>query len=132
VNPAPNWEQLAYDVAHLAAMLLVLSFFLYCVGLVARRTLKDCNAFMRCGLKAEFTHVHGFLDIVMFVIFCVFVYSHAVTELFLGAVGLARESSDPGLWNSNARTFLTATCFLASVIFVGLLSYPRKDQKSKY
>lgn len=128
MSPAPNWYQLLYDVARLASMLAVLLGFIYCVGLLARGTLKDCSAFMKAGLKAEVTQLQGWFDVIMFVIFCVFVYSHAVTELILRAVGLTAEASDPKLWNATVRDLLTAACFWTSVVFVGVLSYRKRDQ----
>lgn len=129
--PTPNWPQLGYDVIHLAAMLVLLFGFIYGVGLIANRTLKDCNEFMKCGLKGEFTEIHGWFDIVVLVIFCVFVYSHAITELIFGAVGLTKESLDPRLSNDTIRLLATTACFCVSVIIVGVLSYPKRNKKGK-
>lgn len=132
MESGPNWAQLGYDAAHLAITLALLLTFLITVPLVAGKTLKDCASFLKKGLKAEFTEPNGLFDLVMFILFCVFVYSHAITELAFSAFGLSRSASDPQLWNSDTRILATCACFMISVIFVGLISYkstkPRSDK----
>lgn len=123
MNSAPNWQQLGYDAAHLAIVLTLILVFLICLGKLAGRTLKECASFLRRAAKAEFTELSGLFDFGMFVIFCIFIYSHALTELVFSALGLGQLSSDPHLWNSDVKTLATASCFVASLVFVGLLSY---------
>jgi len=132
VESGPNSSQLEYDPAHLAITRTSLLAFLTIVALVAGRTLQDCAGFLRKGLRAEFAEVNGLFDLVMFVLFCVFVYSHAITERALSAFGLSQSGSDPQLWNSDTKTLATSACFIVSVIFVGLISHknvnPRRNR----
>lgn len=118
MGSAPNWQQLGYDAAHLAIVLVLILVFLICVGWLFGKTVKDCGHFLKSAARAEFTQLNGLLDLAMFVVFCVFVYSHALTELVFAALGLGQLSSDPHLWNSDARNVATAFCFVASILFV--------------
>jgi len=125
VNSSPNWQQLGYDAAHLAMVLTLVLIFLIFVGKLFGKTLKECGSFLKLALRAEVTEVSGLFDIALFVIFCIFIYSHAVTELVFGALGLGQLSTDPRLWNSDVKTLATTACFISSVLFVGLVSSRR-------
>jgi len=128
VGSAPDWQQLGYNAAHLAIVLGLILLFLYCVGWLFGKTTKECTHFLKLASKAEFTQLSGVFDLGMFLILCVFIYSHALTELVFTALGLEELSSDPHLWNADAKTLVVGFCFVVSVVFVGLV-YLRKQPK---
>lgn len=125
MGSTPNWQQLGYDAAHLAIVLGLILLFLYCVGWLLGKTVKDFGHFLKSAAKAEFTQLNGWLDLAMFVVFCVFIYSHALTELVFAALGLGQLSSDPHLWNADVRNVATCFCFVASLLFVSQKPQPK-------
>jgi len=121
VGSTPNWQQLAYDAAHLAITLGIIVVFLIFVVWLSGKTLKDFGPFLKSAVKAEFTQSNGLLDLAMFVVFCVFVYGHALTERVFAALGLAQLLADPHLWNQDVKTLCTTFCFGASLLVVSLV-----------
>lgn len=130
MGSTPDWNQLAYDVAHQACELILILAFLLALSYLAGKTSKECASFLRLAAKAEFTQLSGLIDLALFAIFCIFVYTHGLAELVFAAAGLGQLSTDPHLWNPDARLLATVVCFLASLIFVGLLLL-RKERQSK-
>src|SRR4029077_6320323 len=128
-----NWHQLEVTLGGIVGISSIILLVVVVLILLMGLTLKHLERFISKALKAEFTTRPGWLDLVLFFLFCVFIYGPPVAQELIEALKLAHLNSDSQLVNPNLKILCTLVAFLGSLLFVGLVSdrslQPKQNRK---